>query len=266
MEIALVAFLGLLFGSFVNALVWRLRKKRDFVKERSECTHCHHVLEWYDLVPVLSWLSLGGKCRYCHKKIDDSPLTEIGVSVAFAISYAWWPFGFSAAGWALLVLWLVALVFLAALFLYDLKWSLLPNSLMFPLIGIGIVWTVIYHVFLTTESPQLILWNIVLGIASVAGLYGFLYWVSKGEWVGFGDVKLGIFMGLVLGWQQGLLAVMLANVIAFLIIIPGLLSGKMTRKSRMPFGPFLIVATLIALLFGDQLIAAYFSVVFGPSP
>ena len=111
MEIALVAFLGLLFGSFVNALVWRLRKKRDFVKERSECTHCHHVLEWYDLVPVLSWLSLGGKCRYCHKKIDDSPLTEIGVSVAFAISYAWWPFGFSAAGWALLVLWLVALVF-----------------------------------------------------------------------------------------------------------------------------------------------------------
>lgn len=261
--ILIYSLLGLCFGSFVNALVWRLKKKRDFVKERSECTHCHHVLAWYDLVPVVSWLTLQGKCRYCHKRIDDSPLTEIGVALAFGVSYAFWPLGFSAAGWVLFALWLIALVLLAALFLYDLKWSLLPNVLMFPLIGLGVIWTGIYYSLIAPVAPLAVGWEVVLGLASVAGLYGLLYAVSGGEWVGFGDVKLGIFMGLILGWQRGLLAVMLANVIAFLVIVPGLMTRKMTRKTRIPFGPFLILATVTAFLFGNQLVAGYFSVILG---
>ena len=240
-----------------------MKKKRDFVKERSECTHCHHILAWYDLIPVLSWLSLGGKCRYCRKKIDDSPLTELGVAVVFVLSYSSWPLGFSAAGVVLFALWLVALVLLAALFLYDMKWSLLPDALTFPLIGIGIVWVAVYYGWLVPASFMEAAQGVALGIASVAGLYGLLYAVSKGEWVGFGDVKLGIFMGLVLGWQGGLLAVMLANVTAFLVIVPGLLTQKVTRKSRIPFGPFLIIGTVLAFLFGSQLISAYASLVFG---
>lgn len=263
MEYVVLALSGLCFGSFVNALVWRLKKKRDFVKERSECTHCHHILAWYDLIPVLSWLSLGGKCRYCRKKIDDSPLTELGVAFVFVLSYVYWPLGFSVAGVVLFVLWLVALVLLAALFLYDMKWSLLPNALTFPLIGIGVVWVVVYYGWLVPASFIEAAQGVALGIASVAGLYGLLYAVSKGEWVGFGDVKLGIFMGLVLGWQGGLLAVMLANVTAFLVIVPGLLTQKVTRKSRIPFGPFLIIGTVLAFLFGSQLISAYASLVFG---
>lgn len=263
MEYVVLALSGLCFGSFVNALVWRMKKKRDFVKERSECTHCHHILAWYDLIPVLSWLSLGGKCRYCRKTIDDSPLTELGVAVVFVLSYSSWPLGFSAAGVALFALWLVALVLLAALFLYDMKWSLLPDALTFPLIGIGIVWVAVYYGWLVPASFIEAAQGVALGIASVAGLYGLLYAVSKGEWVGFGDVKLGIFMGLVLGWQGGLLAVMLANVTAFLVIVPGLLTQKVTRKSRIPFGPFLIIGTVLAFLFGSQLISAYASLVFG---
>lgn len=265
MEIAIFALLGLLFGSFVNALVWRLHHKRDFVKERSECTHCHHVLEWYDLIPIVSWMLLSGRCRYCHKKIEDSPVTELGVTVAFAASYIWWPLGFSEAGWILFGLWLVSVVILAALFLYDLRWSLLPNALTFPLIGISIVWVAVYYLGLAPANLSTAAADLMLGIASVAGLYGFLHLVSKGEWVGLGDVKLGIFMGLVLGWKQGLLAVMLANILAFCWIVPGLLSGKVTRKSRIPFGPFLIVATLLAFLFGKQLIGAYLSLMFGPA-
>ena len=78
-----IGMVGLAFGSFVNALVWRIRHKRDFVSERSECTHCHHVLAWNDLIPVLSWLMLRGKCRYCHKKIDDSPVVEVTTAALF---------------------------------------------------------------------------------------------------------------------------------------------------------------------------------------
>ena len=250
--------LGLCFGSFVNALVWRLRKKRNFVSERSECTHCHHILAWYDLVPVLSWVSLRGRCRYCHKHIDDSPVTELGVAVVFGLSYLFWPFGFSTVGLLLLVVWLVVVVLLAALFLYDLRWMLLPNKLVFPLIGLGVLWVSVYYLGFMPTAPLDILKDSVLGVASVAGLYGLLYWVSKGSWVGFGDVKLGVFMGLVLGWQQGLLAVVLANVIAFLLVLPGLLSGKIKRTARIPFGPFLIVATIIAFLFGQHILTWYF--------
>jgi prepilin signal peptidase PulO-like enzyme (type II secretory pathway) len=230
LKLLVLSLLGLCFGSFVNALVWRLKKKRDFVKERSECTHCHHILAWYDLIPVVSWLMLRAKCRYCHKKIDDSPLTELAVALAFIISYILWPLGFSTAGWALFVLWLIALVLLAALFLYDLKWFLLPNVLMFPLIGIGVVWAVVYYTFVSPEPLLVVLQNVALGIASVAGLYGALYYVSQGEWVGFGDVKLGIFMGLVLGWQHGLLAVLLANVLAFVVIAPGFNVSSWLRR------------------------------------
>jgi prepilin signal peptidase PulO-like enzyme (type II secretory pathway) len=175
----------------------------------------------------------------------------------------WWPLGFSVVGWTLLVLWLVSIVFLAALFLYDLKWTLLPNALMFPLIGIGIIWAGVYYFAIAPTSPLTVVVDTLLSLASVAGLYGLLYAISRGEWVGFGDVKLGIFMGLILGWQQGLLAVMIANVLAFVVIMPGLLTHKVTRKSRIPFGPFLIVATVLALLFGDQILAGYFSVVIG---
>jgi len=258
-----VGLLGLCFGSFVNALVWRLHKKRDFVRERSECTHCHHTLAWYDLIPVISWLLLRGKCRYCHKRIDDSPLTELGVALAFVLSYLCWPFGFAVGGAVLFVLWLISLVFLAALFLYDLKWALLPNVLTFPLMGLGGIWAAIYYGVMTTQPLYATAQDIVLGLASVAGIYGALHVVSKGEWVGLGDVKLGVFIGLVLGWQGGLLAVMLANVIAFLWVAPGLVTRKISRKARIPFGPFLIAATIIALLFGQQLIGAYVSVIFG---
>lgn len=264
METVFLVVLSLCFGSFVNALVWRLKNKRDFVSERSECVHCHHILAWYDLIPLISWTILKGKCRYCHKKIDDSPLTELAVAVVFVISYIWWPLGFTIAGCVLFALWLTALVILVALFIYDMRWSLLPNVLVFPLIAIGVAWVVVYYMFVAFTPPLSAFIEILYSLASVAGLYGAIYVVSRGQWIGFGDVKLGVFMGLVLGWRGGLFAVILANLMAFLVVVPGMLSGKMTRKSRVPFGPFLILATFVALLFGDQLIRAYISFVFNP--
>lgn len=257
MEIVLLGAVGMAFGSFVNALVWRLKNKRDFVSERSECTHCHHILAWYDLIPVISWLTLRGKCRYCRKPIDDSPIVELAVAVVFGLSYAFWPLGFSTAGVTLLVLWLFALVLLAALFVYDLRWMLLPNKLMFPLIGTGVLWAIVRYGFLEGLPPLAAGEEVIYGLLSVAGIYACIYFVSKGEWIGFGDVKLGIFMGLVLGWQQGLLALVLANVIALVVVLPGLLTKKLKKTARIPFGPFLILATIIAFLFGSYLLNWY---------
>src|SRR5688572_14187716 len=102
--VVLIAF-GLIFGSFINALVWRLHEGRDWVRERSECLQCHHQLAPKDLIPVLSWLLLRGKCRYCHKPIPDSPLVELAVPALFVTSYFFWPVDLAGSAWFAFICW-----------------------------------------------------------------------------------------------------------------------------------------------------------------
>lgn len=251
-----LGLVGLAMGSFVDALVWRIKNKRDFVADRSECESCHHKLGVKDLIPVVSWLSLGGKCRYCGKKISMlSPVIELTMSALFVVSYFFWPLGFIE--WqaiASFVIWLVYMVLLTALFVYDLKWMLLPDKLVFPLIGLGLVDAGL-RVSLMPDTNYV--FYVITGAAVIAGFYAMLYFFSKGKWVGFGDVKLSIFIGVVLGWQKSILVLLLSNVIGFLYVAPGLAMGKLTRKSRVPFGPFLIIAFFIAGLFGDIILNWY---------
>lgn len=251
--------MGLAFGSFVGALVWRLHQGKDFVSDRSECEHCHHKLGFWDLIPLLSWLSLKGKCRYCKKPIGVSaPLYELSMAVLFIASYYAWPYTMDTwQGNLIFGLWLIYLVGLVALFVYDLRYMLLPNVLIYPLIAVAIAESAIRLLVVQGASPMDYLNSIVFGVAVIGGLYWVLYTFSKGKWVGYGDVKLGLFMGIALGFQRSVLALVLANIIAFVVILPGLLTGKLKRTSRVPFGPFLIAAFALAYLFGDQLIDWY---------
>lgn len=253
----IVGVVGLAFGSFVNALVWRIRHKRDFVSERSECTHCHHVLAWNDLIPVISWLMLGGKCRYCKKKIDDSPIVELTTAALFIVSYVAWPYGFTEGGIALFIMWLAALVMLMALAVYDLRWYLLPDKLVFPLVVLGLVIGVTRFYVIESLSIVDTAIHMIFGVLLISGLYFVLHQISSGKWVGFGDVKLAIFIGFVLGWQSSLLALFLANLIGLMVVLPLLISRKIHAKSKIPFGPFLIVASIIAFLWGEQIIGWY---------
>src|SRR5688572_14928277 len=119
MMILMLVLAGLVLGSFVNALVWRLHVRRDWVRDRSECPHCHHKLAALDLIPVLSWLMLRGKCRYCGKPIDDSPLTELALPALFVVSYIFWPQPLVGVGLFEFVLWIVFLTGFLALAIYD---------------------------------------------------------------------------------------------------------------------------------------------------
>src|SRR4051812_40657220 len=121
--------LGLCLGSFINALIWRLHENKDWVKGRSQCPNCGHVLAAKDLIPVLSWLALRGRCRYCGRTISKQyPVVELLTGVAFAASYLYWPETLSESGQKLLLItWLTSLVGLMALLVYDFKWMLLPN-------------------------------------------------------------------------------------------------------------------------------------------
>jgi prepilin signal peptidase PulO-like enzyme (type II secretory pathway) len=255
--IVALGLLGVCLGSFANAAIWRLKVRKDIVRDRSECTHCHHKLAANDLVPVLSWVALRGKCRYCHKKIDDNPLVELAVGVYFVASYLLWPVMLNSTyAWFDFSLWLLYGVGLAILFVYDLRWYLLPDRVVWPLVVLGaidfIVRGITQHL-----NPMQFLAEAVFALLVISGLYYLLHVVSKGKWVGLGDVKLGIFMGLVLGWQMGLVALLLANLLGCIVVIPGLISGKLRRDSQVPFGPFLITAFVITGLFGQQLLDWY---------
>ncbi len=260
-----LGLIGLALGSFVGALVWRLHEGKDFVSDRSECEHCHHKLGVLDLIPLASWLALRGKCRYCGAKIGVSaPVLELVMAVLVVGSYYVFPLPLETwQAWTSFGLWLVYLVGLMALLVYDLKWMLLPNVAMFPLMGVAVVESIFRQILVNGMSPLEWANSTIFGIAVLAGLYWVLYTFSKGKWVGYGDVKLGLFMGIALGFQRSLLALFLANIIGFLIVLPGVLTGKLKRTTRIPFGPFLIAAFVIAFLFGDKLINGYIGFILG---
>lgn len=275
---------GLAMGSFAGATVWRLRAvqlkqekkagekinakeyekllpltKSSVITDRSRCLHCGHTLKWYDLIPLLSWLSTGGKCRYCKEFIGwFEPAVELGTALLFVISYAFWPEPLSVAHEAIIFgLWLVACVMLVILFVYDLKWYLLPNYVVFPLIGVAA--TIALIGLLTAPDSVGMLVSLTFSVAILSGLYFLLWLVSKGTWIGFGDVKLGLALALLLGqWQLAFLALFAANIIGCLIVLPGMLSGKLTRKTHVPFGPLLIAGGIIAMLWGHGIINWYF--------
>ena len=276
MTLAVFAFLGLAFGSFVNALVWRLYKQEEkgktktkikgknvdlsISKGRSVCVHCGHELAAKDLIPVLSWLSLGGKCRYCKKPIEDTPLTELLTSAAFAVSYVWWPFELvSTSDWAVFTAWLVMVIGLVALTVYDLRHMILPNKIVFPLMGLAVVMRVLmWSQGDSSFTDELI--DSVAGVLVGGGLFYVLFQVSGGRWIGGGDVKLGFLIGILLGPMNALVALLVGFYSAAIIILPLMATKKVTRKSKIPFGPFLILGFFTAMLWADDLREFYNSI------
>lgn len=277
---------GLCMGSFAGAQVWRLRARQlksdkadgekvdakeykhlqpltesTLASDRSRCLHCGHTLAWYDLLPLVSWASTRGKCRYCHEKIGwFEPLMELGVALFFVGSYLLWPLELHTTLQASeFIAWLIAGVLLAILFAYDLRWFLLPNAVVFPLIAVAAILAGLRLAATFDLSDALL--NLFIAVVLLSGLYLALWFASKGKWIGFGDVKLGLALALLLGdWQLAFITLFAANLIGCLIVIPGLVSGKMTRGTRVPFGPLLIAGCVIAMLLGERILSWYFSV------
>jgi len=248
----LILIAGLVFGSFVNAFVWRLKKKKNWVSERSICTHCKHKLAPKDLVPVISWLMLRGRCRYCAKPINDSPLTEVLVALVFVVSYAFWPYVFDGEGWTRLIIWLIAVVLLAAMFLYDLKWMVLPDKLTYSLLGLAVIQTlaVFFIRDFNYETLRLGLLSMVVG----GVLFHLLYLGSKGKYIGGGDVKLGYAYGLllldpILPW----LVLTVASVAGSFIAAYLLLTKRAKMGTKLPFGPMLIGGVVVVMIWGPRL-------------
>lgn len=259
--IGIVVFvMGLMAGSFIGAFTWRLKKGKDWVKGRSQCEKCSHTLAVHDLIPLLSWLSLRGKCRYCHKPIGVSaPLLELITGVLFTISYFYWPYNLTGLGVVIFIGWLVILTGLIALSLYDLRWMILPDKLILPVSIIGMVWV---GLIAFTERDVTILLQSALAGGLFFSFFYVLFQVSNGKWIGGGDVKLSFFLGLLAGTPaQVFLLVFLASLLGCIVSLPLVILQGKKISTKVPFGPFLITAAFVVLLWGEQLLGWYSSFV-----
>jgi len=243
--------LGLCAGSFVNMLVYRtvigykleINKIHKVKSSRSFCDFCGRQLGWYENIPVLSWLVLKGKTKCCQKKLPVLyPIVEIGLGIIlliFNLKYPWWQMDVKC--WALGVLVLTLIVFLAV---FDYKYMILPDFAVIMLIILALL-NLVFH--------QDNLSNYLISSISAAGLLAFLNLITKGKGMGWGDVKLAVFMGLWLGYPKIVTAMYLAFVSGAVVSLVLIIKKWATKKSLIAFGPFLLFGVVVAWWWGDNL-------------
>ncbi len=242
-----VFILGTCIGSFLHATSFRIANKQDAIKGRSACPKCRKQLKWYDMIPLLSFLLLRGKCRFCGWKIQLRYFfVELSVGLLFLSTALYWLAQDVSAIILVRDLFIVSVLFF--LFLHDLVYYILPDIITLPSILVIALFQLLLGI-----SWQSLLLAILVG----AGFFAFQFLVSKGKWIGGGDIRFGALMGVILGWPHILLGLFLAYILGSIISL-GLVAGKRKKfGSMMPFGTFLSLATLITIWFGDGIIEWY---------
>ncbi len=243
---AICALAGLIFGSFANVLVHRLPRGQSIVRPGSRCPACGHALSWFENIPVLSWLALGGRCRSCRARIPVRyPLMELGLGLLWG--YLGWRFG-----WRPELAMALTLSFLLwTLTWIDLETTLLPDALTLPGVALGLAF-----------AWWLGDWRASL-IGAVAG-YGIFWLVARvfllltgREGMGYGDFKLLAMLGAFLGWQALPFVIFLASVSGAIIGGLWLWLTRESARAPIPFGPFLAAAGMVWMLWGRALLGWY---------
>ena len=254
-----VFLLGLIVGSFLNYIIYRISLPnfsfwKNLAKlDRSYCPHCKHQLTWYDLIPIFSYLFLKGKCRYCNKKISiQYPLVEISTGLIFLLIFNQIYLISDWKDFIHLCFMFYVSCSMIVIFVYDFKNYIIPDKILFP----AIVITFLYQLILNPKSYIL---NSLLAAFIVSGFFLIIYLISKGQWMGFGDVKLVVLLGLILGLPNIFLGLFLAFLFGAIIGGGLILFKKKKLKSQIQFATFLITGTFAAMFLGNNIISWYLS-------
>ena len=277
MELVLALILGLVIGSFLNVCILRIPLEVPITVPRSHCPHCKKLIRWYDNVPVLSYLILGGRCRRCKKKISARyPLIEAVTGLISVLLYLKFGLGVE---WAIFFLFSAALLVLAFI---DIDHRILPDVITLNGIWLGaianvylaepspLVSRILRSAGLDVTNPRIIaLVGSLLGVVAGGGLLwgvAAAYLRLRGiEGMGFGDVKMMAMVGALLGAPMALLTIMLGSLLGSVV---GLTFMRLTGKSRdyeLPFGTFLGIAGIVAVLYGEDLVRLYFERIIQPA-
>ncbi|MBD3245087.1 MAG: hypothetical protein GF335_03785 [Candidatus Moranbacteria bacterium] len=275
----IIFLLGLALGSFLNVVIYRTKTEESIFFTRSKCAKCQKKIYWYDNLPLISYIFLRAKCRHCREPISiQYPLIELATALIFSFTFFKFDgfllifdliFDFSIlklAGFLYLLIFLLGVVgILTATFIYDLKYFIIPNS--FVIFGVFLTFLNLLITDLSNWSNieqlnQSSLVTGLLGAILASGFFLILFIITKGEGIGFGDVKFAIFMGFLLQLST-IMALFLAYLIGALVSIIFLLSKKKSLKSAVPFGPYLCIATYTVWLYSEEIITGYWNLIQG---
>jgi prepilin signal peptidase PulO-like enzyme (type II secretory pathway) len=261
MEVLLALFvflLGLVIGSFLNVVVFRLNTGES-LGGRSRCLHCGYQLRWMNLVPVFSYLLQGGRCSSCGSKISIQYMSvELVTGLVFLFSFLNFGQGALLLDPYVLLLRLLGVALLVAIVVYDIRHKIIPDQLVYTFIALSLV----YHYLVFG-------WQRIGSLDLVSGpmlflFFAALWFVSRGRWMGFGDAKLALGIGLLLGFGGGISAVLLAfwigalyGLAVLLLQALSFLPALLTIKSEVPFAPFLVLGLMLVLFFGIDAIGLF---------
>ena len=244
-----VITLGALWGSFANVCIYRLPNDENVVSGRSFCPKCKQKIVWYDNIPVISFVILKAKCRNCDYKISyQYLLVEILSLLSFTLIY--FLFGISI---TTLLFWILYLCFVIIFFI-DLKHFIIPNVITFPLMVLG---------FFKSFDPNLsylfpnYLNSLIGGAFGYGIIFSIIYFykqVRKKEGMGLGDAKLFAVIGFWFGWISIPFIVFLSSVVALISVVPSLIMKSKQMSSEIPFGPYIIIATLVFITFKESMV------------
>lgn len=253
---SIVFIFGIIIGSFLNVVVYRYGTGQGVARGRSKCFSCRKVLVWYELLPIVSFLVLRARCSSCKSKISwQYPLVELFTGLVFVGVF--WSFGFT----LLTFLFWVAAALLIAIAVYDWHHLIIPDGLVYAFIVVA------------SLSRLSFSGGGLAAIYTTLGLFIFfwaLWYFSDGAWMGFGDAKLVVGIGLLLGWPLGLSAIIIAFWLGAIVGVALLVWQKLvhikrsrkggqlvTMKTEVPFAPFLVLATLLVLIFQINVIPLF---------
>lgn len=248
-----ILFLGALVGSFLNVVILRMNTGRSVVHGRSRCARCDRTLSWYELIPVLSFIGLRGKCRTCKASVSfQYPFVELLTMITIGTLYATVVVrsGFMTFSWISFLFASVVACVLIVLVVYDIRHKILPNMLVYLLIALGLV-SLVYKAILFSDFSIL---SYLYGALALATPFFLLWFFSQGRAMGFGDVKLAVALGLLIGFPQVISVFLFSFWIgAFVCLILLSFSKKYGLKSEVPFAPFMILGFALVSLFGVSL-------------
>ncbi len=261
MEISLIIFitiLGLIIGSFLNCLIWRLHT-RESLGGRSHCRNCKKMIAWYDNIPVISFLLLKGKCRECKTTISwQYPVVEIITAFLFVVTFyritafygvveTW-----QIQAWLTLIRDWLFVATLVVVFVTDILWYLIFDEVVLPItiviafinLALGMSW-------------QGLIVSVIIG----SGFFLSQFILSRGRWIGGGDIRLGLLLGAALGWPLIIPAIFIAYILGAVVGIGLLIGGQKKLGAMLPLGTFLAIGAIITLFYGHQLLTMYLDLI-----
>lgn len=244
----LFTILGLIVGSFLNVVIFRMDELKSILNTRSRCNKCKKIIKWYDLVPLLSFILLKGSCRYCKEKISwQYPIVEGATGLLFFLLTYFFGVSYD------LLFYIIFFSIMIVIFVYDLKTQFVPEY--FAWVGLLLA---IFGGWFFGANPSF--GSMLLGLVVAGGFIGLMVMVSRERWMGSGDIKIAAALGAIVGYPNVILFIFMAFVLGSLVGIFTIVNKQKKLKDSLPFAPFLVLSSIITLFWGNQIVSWYLGI------